>query len=244
MRASRALIDEWVGSGGCPTTDMELRLIARVLGLADRLDERICGPIDRALAGLEPAPKAADSLAEKLRIAVAGADLGVAALAELEAQAAVSGDAHLWITAARLHAAVSLEREAAARRILSFQSLPYVFPGEIDPMMVDLLAVGDRVLPALHVDWVRKLSTWVAPALAADCAALGMWFWPVLSVLDAGKLSRPLAQVLAGCSVSGGRGLAVAYGERLGIDTMVLSADCTDLDKRIIALARLGEACQ
>lgn len=236
------VISSWVDQGGCPETDVELQLIRRISGLAESLDDRIKDPIDRALAGLSAPPSTADSLTDRVRIAVAaGSQMGAGALGDLEDEARASGDAHLWVTAARQHAMVNLGREAAARMSLSEQSLPYVFPGEIDEVMVDLLAVADRVLPALHVDWVRKLTTWIAPVLASDCRALGMWFWPVLGALDGGKLSRPLIKLAQVPLGPGGAGLALAYSMRIGLEPEGLTAKCEELDHRIVALARLGD---
>ena len=161
-------------------------------------------------------------------------------MAELEET--FEGDPSLWIPAARLHASVNLGREAAARMSLSDQSLPYVFPGDVHPMMVDVLACGERVLPALHVDWVRKLTTWMSTVLVLDCTALGMWFWPVLSVLDANKLRRPLVSLAGQSLPSGGRGLAAGYAARLGLDGTALMEGATELDQRILDLIFLGDA--
>jgi len=236
------VISAWIDEGGRPETDLELRMIRRLPDVAARLDDRITDPIARALAGLEPPPATAASLIDRVRIAVAaGGTMSAAVLGDLEEEAKASGDANLWVTAARLHAMVNLGREAAARMSLSEQSLPYVFPGEIDEVMVDLLAVADRVLPALHVDWVRKLTQWIAPVLALDCRAQGMWFWPVLGSLDGGKLARPLAKLAQVPLGPGGAGLALSYSLRIGLEPEELTAKCEDLDRRIIALARLGD---
>ena len=241
MSASRTIINDWLDQGGRPETDLELRLVRRVAGLAEAVDERITDPIGRALAGLGPPVETPTTVADRIRLAVACGGGTAVEMGELEDAARNTGDPGLWVAAARLHATANIGREAAARMSLSEQSLPYVFPGEIDPMMVDLFAVGERVLPALHVDWVRKLTSWVAPVLAVDCAGLGMWFWPVLGVLDAGKLARPLSQLAAVGLPPGGLGLAVAYGQRIGVDVEILAADCGELDRRIVALARLGD---
>jgi hypothetical protein len=164
------------------------------------------------------------------------------AMAALEEEAQASGDPHLWMTAARLHSAESVVREAEARMALSEQALPYVFPGEIDPLMVHLLAAGERILPALHVDWIRKLTVWLAPALTLDCKCGGLWFWPVLRSLDAGKLTRPLAKLATLRLPVGGYGLAAAYSRRIGLDDAPLLEAGGDVDRRIAALAFLGDA--
>ena len=241
MSDARGIIEAWVSGGGRPQSDLELRLVRRISGLAETLGDRIKDPIDRALAGLDSPPEMVGSLRQRVRIAVAGGGDSKDALGALEDEARAGSEPSLWVMAARCHAAANLGREAAARMSLSNQSLPYVFPGEIDPMMVDLLAVGERVLPALHVDWVRKLTTWVAPALAPDCHAMGLWFWPVLAALDANKLSRPLKRVAESPMAPGGRGLAVVYGQRIGIDMSASVQSLGDIDKRIVALARLGD---
>ena len=82
----------------------------------------------------------------------------------------------------------------------------------------------------------------MAPVLVLDCTALGMWFWPVLSVLDANKLRRPLASLAGQRLPSGGRGLAAAYAVRIGEDTAPLMAGTTELDRRILDLVLLGDA--
>ena len=125
---------------------------------------------------------------------------------------------------------------------LSDQVLPYVFPGEIDELMVHVLGAGDRVLPALHVDWVRKLTTWLTPALQLDCKHTGMWFWPILRCLDVGKLSRPLQQLASSRLPPGGYGLAAAYCRRLGLDDASLLQAGGESDIRVAALAILGDA--
>ena len=61
---------------------------------------------------------------------------------------------------------------------LSDQNLPYVFPGELHPLQIDIFAVGDKVLPALHVDWVRKLTSLAAQAIEqrlSSSSCVGTW---------------------------------------------------------------------
>ena len=161
---------------------------------------------------------------------------------QLEEEAESSGDPHLWLTAARLHVEVSPTREAEARMALSDQVLPYVFPGEIDGRMVHVLSAGERVLPALHVDWVRKLTTWLAPVISLDCKYGGLWFWPVIRILDAGKLKRPLLKLADVRLPPGGRGLASVYCRRIGLDGDPLLAAAHQSDHRIAALAFLGDS--
>jgi hypothetical protein len=121
------------------------------------------------------------------------------------------------VPAARIHVLTSEPRERAARMALSDQDLPYVFPGELHPLMVEILAVGDRALTALHVDWMRKLSGWVVEALALDLRCAGLWFWPHLRFLSEKRLAltlRKLVRLRRGRP--GSRGLVVAYHHKVG----------------------------
>ena len=91
--------------------------------------------------------------------------------------------------------------------------------------------------------YLRKVTTWLAPALLLDCKHMGLWFWPVLRSLDVGKLSRPLQKLAQSTLPVGGYGLAAAYSRRLGLDhdASLLQAG-TEGDARVAALAILGDA--
>jgi len=246
MTPPEAIVDRWLADGGYPEGDVELRLVRRLPHLFASFDAAVQDPVDRALAGLSPPPQLGGVLHRQVRIAVARVDGGMGndptTMAQLEEEAQASDDPHLWITAARLHALESVAREADARMALSGQALPYVFPGEVDPLMVHLLAAGERILPALHVDWIRKLTVWLAPVLLLDCRHAGLWFWPVLRSLDAGKLARPMAALSKNRLPVGGHGLAAAYSRRIGLDDEELLAAGGDRDRVIAALALLGDA--
>lgn len=127
---------------------------------------------------------------------------------------------------------------------ISNQVLPYVFPGEVDPVMIHLLCAGERILPALHVDWIRKITVWLAPVIALDCKQGGLWFWPVIRSLDAGKLKRPLMKLADTRLPPGGYGLAAAYCRKIGLDDGLLLDAGGDVDKRIAALAFINDASQ
>ncbi len=237
----RQRIDDWVGSGGWPQTDAELRLARRVPGLCQALDDRITNPIDRALAGLDDPTFRGDTLEQKLRMGLAGFRYTVSELGEMEEQAAVSGNDGLWVTAARLHAESNIGREAAARMSLSEQALPYVFPGELHPMMVDLLAIGERVIPALHVDWIRKLTEWSGSALIQDCKVMGLWFWPILRCLEGSKLKRPVQRLMESSVPDGAKGIAMAYATRLGLTVAINESELGENDALMLALVRQGD---
>jgi hypothetical protein len=241
-----AIIEQWVSSGGVPTTDIEFRLIRRIPTLVERFDTVITDPIQRGLLGLSEPPELIGDLSDRLRISTSMIDSGALVspniAASLEEEAKASGDSHLWVIAARINALMNNSREAEARMNLAAQDLPYVFPGELSPLMVDVLACGECVLPALHVDWVRKVTAWLAPAIVMDCRVLGMWFWPVLRFLEQGKLVRPLAKLAKVSNMPpGGLGLAAVYSQRLGIPADLLLSEGVAMDKRVAALGILGD---
>jgi hypothetical protein len=184
------------------------------LGLPDEIN---------ALAGISPPTPLPDPAAD-LQAAVhaglshveAGAALPAPWAAALEA--AAQGDLRWWVPAARLHHAASPARVRASRMALSEQDLPYVFPGDLHPLLVDALASADVVFTALHVDWMRKLAGWMADALPADQEALGLWFWPITSFLDDRALLAALRKAAASRrGPPGARGLAFAVAARAGV---------------------------
>ena len=240
------VLEQWIEDPNSSWSDLELRLLRRVPKWSTRLAPRLVDPIERALVGIEELAAGGDDLVSRVRIALSRADGGLpndpGAMAQLEIEAQNSGDVHLWLTAARLHAQVSQQREAQARMAISDQVLPYVFPGEIDHTMAHILCAGERILPALHVDWIRKLTVWLAPAIAVDCKHGGLWFWPVIRSLDAGKLKRPLSKLATSRLPSGGYGLAAAYSRRIGLDDSALLQAGDETDQRISMLAFLGDA--
>ena len=247
MDAERVL-EAWLQDPPSSWSDMELRLLRRVPDWALRMEPYLTDSVDRAMAGVDRPPRASGDLRTRIRIALATSEDGIgndpAVMAQLESEAEASGDPHLWLTAARLHVEANSGREAEARMALSDQVLPYVFPGEIDARMVHVLSAGERVLPALHVDWVRKLTTWLAPAVALDCKLGGLWFWPVIRILDAGKLKRPLLKLASARLPPGGYGLAAVYCRRIGLDGDAILQVGTKADQRIAALAFLGDTAR
>ena len=237
----RQRIDAWIGAGGRPRTDTEIRLARRIPDLCQSIDDRITDPIERALAGLDEPTFRGEDLEQKLRMGLAGFQYDVAELADMEEKAKESGDDNFWLIAARLHAESNIGREAAARMSLSEQALPYVFPGELHPMMVDLLAIGERVIPALHVDWIRKLTEWSGAALMQDCKVMGLWFWPILRCLEGAKLKRPIHRLMKSSLPDGAKGITMAYAIRLGLKVSIQESDIGENDALVLALVRLGD---
>ncbi len=238
-----ALLQQCHRDGALP--DVALRLARQVPDLRASLEAMPLDPIQRALAGLGTLEVAEQSsLADRVRAGIAlGEGLDVRTAAALEEEA--TGDGTWWIPAGRLHALVSEERERAGRMALSDQNLPYVFPGELHPLQVDIFAVGDRVLPALHVDWVRKLTGLAAQAVEQDCAALGLWTHPLLGILDERPLVRSIDRVRRSRRMPpGARGLAALYLEELGHDSGRMLAGASATDELIVGLARQARAAR
>ncbi len=233
-------IEAWLDQGGRVETDLECRLIARLPWVRARLEDRTTDPTRRVLMGMPCDAPAPAALRDRVGWARGGYPWSVADCARMEGEARDQEAISEWIHAARCHASASVAREAEARRALSAQELPYVFPGEVHPLMVDVWAAGEKILPALHVDWVRKLTDWMAPALALDCEHLGMWFWPVIRSLDAGRLKGPMTRLLTGRMSAGGMGLLTIYAERIGFGFPSINDTLQPLDRRIVALARLA----
>ncbi len=189
-------------------------------------------------------PEPADDLEAQLRWAHARLEAGhpvdqsLAARLEAEAQ----GHPRAWVPAVRLHVAVSEARERRARAELSDQDLPYVPPGELHPLAVEVLGAGERVLTALHHDWLRRLTGWLAEALLADAAACGFWFWPVLRSLDDRALSGPLRKTAwTRRGAPGAAGMAVAYRGRLGLPIATDFARLSGSEAAVAAIALLSD---
>lgn len=237
-----AVLDAWIADPD-PTllSPAALRLARRVPTMAAALDGVLVDPLERALAGLGPVPDVdGGDLREAVLAGQARADGGerldplvMAALEE-----AARGDATWWVPAARLHVLSSEARERQARMALSEGDLPYVFPGELHPLMVDALAVGDRVLTALHVDWMRKLTGWLADALVIDLRQRGLWFWPQLRFLSERKILRPIQkQQRLRRGQPGSKGLATGYLYKVGGDWRKAAAALEGADALHAALA-------
>jgi len=219
-----------------------LRLARRVPALHPTLDPMVASDLDRALVGFgpPPEPEASAPLGHRVLAGLSRADTGdtlpAATAAALEVEA--TGDPRWWVDAARLHVLASDARERRARMALSDQELPYVFPGELHPMMVEVLAVGDRVLTALHVDWMRKLTGWVVDVAVLDVRQLGLWFWPQLRYLSERKLKRPLLKLQrVRRGLPGSRGLVVGYQSRIGQETQAAFETLDGADRFLAALA-------
>jgi hypothetical protein len=223
-----------------------LRLARRLPQARRALGPRLADPLALALLGEGPAP-AEEELGRAVLSAVAAVEGGQAVPdpAGLEArarEAAGRGEACWWPLAAQVHASSVVAREHQGRRAISEQELPFVFPGELDPVVVDVLAVGARALPALHVDWARKLADVAAEVLVLDCRCLGLWFWPVLRSMATERLGKPVTALRRARRLPpGGLGLAAAYAARVGAPWAPLLEGAGPADHLLAALAIVGD---
>lgn len=226
-----------------------LRLARGVPEAREILRQSLTKSFDRALAGLEEPPDfrveadpgraALAALCAAERCLEGGKAVDLGALRALEDRLRGAGD---QVLVAQARVLVDPDREREARRALASQDLPYVMPGVIHPLQVEILAAGDRVLPALHVDHVRKLTVLVAEILPLDARAVGLWFWPVLRALAPERLRAPLSKLPSARRLPpGGRGLAAAYLSRLGGDVEAALVEAGPADRLLAALAVLGD---
>lgn len=220
-----------------------LRLARRVPAAQKALAPVLSDPLDRALLGVGPAPseEALDrAVLAAVSVVEGGGVIDAQDAESLEARA--RADEAWWPLAAQVHAACSPERERLARRRLSDQELPYVFPGELHEIVVDLLAAGPRVMPALHVDWARKLVDLAADTLVLDCRVRGLWFFPVLRSLPTDRLVKPVGALARARRLPpGGLGLAAAYAFRVGAPWAPILERGDEVDAIVACLAIIGD---
>lgn len=196
--------------------------------------------IDAMMGKVMIHPQESTNLVEEVYLAWAwieyGGSLDVQYCSRLESRS--QSDMRIWPLAARIHVRQSQERERQARLTLSVQQLPFSLPNSLDPIQVEVLASADRVLNALHVDWVRKLSVHVLDILVLDCRCVGLWFEPLLDVLPESALRKSLRKVSRSKKFNeGSRGLAAYYAWRLNMRTEVFLKNATQRDIEFFELA-------
>ena len=204
------------------------------------LDSVSSQKIDAMMGKVMIHPQESTELVEEVFLAWAwvehGGSLEEQYCADLEVRA--QSDTRVWPLATRIHVGQSQERERQARLTLSVQQLPFSLPNSLDPIQVEVLASADRVLNALHVDWVRKLSVHVLDILALDCRYVGLWFEPLLDVLPESALRKSLRKVARAKRLNdGSRGLAAYYAWRLNMRTDVFLKNATQKDIDFFTLA-------
>ena len=196
--------------------------------------------IDAMMGNVMIHPQESTNLIEEVFLAWAwvehGGSLEEQYCSELESRS--QSDVRIWPLAARIHVCQSQERERQARLTLSVQHLPFSLPNSLDPIQVEVLASADRVLNALHVDWVRKLSVHVLDMLALDCRCVGLWFEPLLDVLPESSLRKSIRKFSRSKRYNeGSRGLAAYYAWRLNMRTDLFLKNATQKDIEFFELA-------
>ena len=145
----------------------------------------------------------------------------------------------LWPIATRIHAIQHDDRVVQARIKLSHQHLPFSLFQELDEVQVEVLACGDQILNALHVDWVRKIARHTLKALPLDCQNVGFWFAPILDVLPEEDIKKSLKKLKRVRKFQeGGLGLAAFYAWRLNMDENMFLNGASERDREIFSLAK------
>ena len=218
-----------------------LRLICREKQKKEVIIDTISSNLIDAMMGkVMIHPKKSTNLIQEVFLAWAwiehGGTLDEQYCADLEVRA--KSDIRIWPLATRIHVSQSLERERQARLTLSIQQIPFSLPNSLNPIQVEVLASADRVLNALHVDWVRKLSVHVLDILALDCRYVGLWFEPLLDVLPESSIRKSLRKVSRSKKLSpGSRGLAAYYAWRLNMRTDIFLKNAVPKDFEFFELA-------
>jgi hypothetical protein len=233
----------WIEKG--QITDQMLFLAKKVPEIRDLLMKEKLDPIQRSFLGLELIdPNITSNLEDDIRIAKSfvqnGGVLDTEFLKNLE-QRAVS-EPVLHVDVARIHVQLSPEREEEARRFVVREELPFVFPGELTPLHIELFAVGDRALHVLHVDGLKALAQIALDALEVDVIHQKMWFYPFLEVLPEKIFIRKIRKLSRKVKYKGGGiGLLAFYALKLGMDSAPLLRNGDALDQFFYDLAKQSE---
>ena len=208
------------------------------------LREKVHHPIHQMLLGKSPIGEEAglqESIEDAVWSAVAAVESGVlldvARLAQLE-QRSAEVDSVLHIEAAKVHVQCSMAREIQARQRLSEKSLPFVFPGEILPIHIELFAGGEKALHVLHVELLQKLGVILVDAIEIDCQYRGTWLLSLIEVLPEKKLKRKIQALSTSPTrkqqrvfTGGGWGLLAAYAQRIGLDPIEIVERGNEMDR-------------
>ena len=152
---------------------------------------------------------------EELMIGISRHSISVERAEELERF--FEGDIEWWVQAAKYHVSVSSKREDLARIRLSQATIPFVFPGDILPIHVEIIAAGKGILSVLHADLNRKLSDLVLRIFPLDAQYLGLWILPLLPVLNENVLKKHIKTLLRR-SKNNEAGIVSLYAHYMGID--------------------------
>ena len=234
---------EWVEQE--KISDTTLLFIRNIPTFKQQMQTFISDPIQRVVLGVEECePSHSNDLETDIRLAKAwlasGKSLEIPFVQKLEHRAMDNPVLH--IEAARLHVLTCPSRELKARMALSTQALPYIFPGDIAPLHIELFAVGDRALHVLHVEWLKKLSKIAVEAIELDCIHCGAWSLPFLEILPERDLQKRVQKLARKKKYSGGGlGLLAFYGSRIGLDAKRLLQHGDAYDELLFVTARENE---
>lgn len=131
----------------------------------------------------------------------------------------------LHIEAASLHVKASMSREMLSRQRLCSMEIPFVYPGDVLPLHIELFAGGEKALHVLHVELLRKLGMVIIDSLEIDCRHRGAWLLPLIEVLPERKFIKEIQKLTKSPSrknlrlfKGGGWGLLATYAQRIGLD--------------------------
>lgn len=131
----------------------------------------------------------------------------------------------LHIEAASLHVKASMSREMLSRQRLCSMQIPFVYPGDILPLHIELFAGGEKALHVLHVELLRKLGIVIIDSLEIDCQHRGAWLLPLIEVLPERKFIKEIQKLTKSPSrknqrlfKGGGWGLLATYAQRIGLE--------------------------
>ena len=149
----------WVKKG--LITDQMLCFAKKIPKVREQFLKEELSLVQKAFLGVERiTPSITSNIENDVRISKSfvqnGGSLDVEFLKILEEK--IVSDPILHTDVARLHVLQSPEREEKARRAIVLEEIPFVFPGELTPLHIEIFAVGDKALHVLHVEGLKKLA--------------------------------------------------------------------------------------
>ena len=152
-------------------------------------------------------------------------------------EAAAEEDPIMHVEAASVHVKASMSREMLSRQRLCSMEIPFVYPGDILPMHIELFAGGEKALHVLHVELLRKLGMVIIDSLEVDCQNRGAWLLPLIEVLPERKFKKEIERLAKSPSrknqrlfKGGGWGLLATYAQRIGLDCNPILAHGNEMD--------------
>lgn len=238
------LIDSsWVKNG--QITDQMLCFAKKLPQTREQFLKEELDSIQKAFLGVEVlTPSITSNLEDDVRISKSfvqnGGVLEVEFLKKLEERC--SSNPVLHTDVARLHVLCSSAREEEARRSIVIQEIPFVFPGELTPLHIEIFAVGDKALHVLHVDGLKRIAQVALEALEVDVQHQKMWFYPFLEVIPEKLFIRKIRKLSRKSKYQGGGiGLLAFYGSKLGLKPDAILKQGNELDRFFYLLAKEAE---